>query len=215
MARKDRTGNRKTRENVSKRHIPALGYYVVVTDTEATERLYFEGLWQSLPEEAKHKLVIKVIETNTKNLIKNCLEEISYDPQYRVPWIVFDRDKVKDFDDIIEKAKENRIHVGWSNPCFEIWLFAYFGSMPNIYESKICCNKFAENYKRMTKREYAKGDKDLYKQMKAKGNEEKALIIAENKHNEFLRDKKNIPSEMCPCTTVYKLVGEILNKCNP
>lgn len=41
MARKDRTGNRKTREQRPVRRIPEMGYYLVVTDTEATERCFF------------------------------------------------------------------------------------------------------------------------------------------------------------------------------
>lgn len=51
MARDDRRGKRKTREERSKRRVPEMGYYLVVTDTEATERLYFHGLHESLPAE--------------------------------------------------------------------------------------------------------------------------------------------------------------------
>ena len=38
MARNERTGNRKTREQRNKVRVPELGYYLIVTDTEATER---------------------------------------------------------------------------------------------------------------------------------------------------------------------------------
>ena len=69
MARKDRTGNRKTREQRAVRRIPEMGYYLVVTDTEATERCFFNGLHDSLPEDVKKKLVIKVVETKTQNMI--------------------------------------------------------------------------------------------------------------------------------------------------
>lgn len=40
MARKDRTGNRKTRDQRLMRRILEMGYYLVVTDTEATERCF-------------------------------------------------------------------------------------------------------------------------------------------------------------------------------
>ena len=46
MARKDRTGNRKTREQRKQFKVPELGYYLIVTDTEATERCFFTGLHQ-------------------------------------------------------------------------------------------------------------------------------------------------------------------------
>ena len=53
MARKDRTGDRKGREKRERRRIPEMGYYLVVTDTEATERCFFQGLHNSLPEDVK------------------------------------------------------------------------------------------------------------------------------------------------------------------
>ena len=49
MARKDRTGSRKTREQRMCRYVPEMGYYLVITDTEATERFFFTGLHDSLP----------------------------------------------------------------------------------------------------------------------------------------------------------------------
>ena len=144
MARDDRRGKRKTREERSKRRVPEMGYYLVVTDTEATERLYFHGLHESLPAEVRKKLVIKVVETKTQKLVEKCKEFVMYDPQYRIPWIVFDRDKVVDFDGIIRKAEAEGFHVGWSNPCFEIWLLGYFGNIPTIEQSWTCCDRFGE-----------------------------------------------------------------------
>ena len=146
LARKDRTGKRTTREQRAVRRIPEMGYYLVVTDTEATERCYFTGLHKSLPSGIQNKLVIKVVETKTQNMIQKCLELTAYEAQYRIPWIVFDRDEVVDFDKIIRDAKRADIHVGWSNPCFEIWMYAYFGSMPAIHESWTCCSRFSEIY---------------------------------------------------------------------
>ena len=50
----------------------------------------------------RNKLVIKVIETKTRTMIDKCLELTVYDAQYRIPWIVFDRDQVQGFDGIIK-----------------------------------------------------------------------------------------------------------------
>ena len=79
--------------------------------------------------------MIKVVETKTQNMIQRCMELTAYEAQYRIPWIVFDRDEVVDFDKIIRDAKKAGIHVGWSNPCFEIWMYTYFGSMPAIFST--------------------------------------------------------------------------------
>lgn len=212
MARKDRTGERKNREQRKNLRVPELGYYLIVTDTEGTERCYFDGLHASLPKEVQNKLVVRVVETKTASLIDKCLEYMAYDPQYRLPWIIFDRDQVKDFDKIIEDAKKNGIKVGWSNPCFEIWMFAYYGSMPNIQESWICCDKFGEQFKKKAGIKYDKADVDIYQRLMQTGDERKALKISEQKYKQCIDNGYKIPSQMCPCTTVHELVGEIRGK---
>ncbi len=137
MARKDRTGNRKPREQRPPVKIPELGYYLVVTDTE---------------------------------------------------------------------AESFGIMVGWSNPCFEIWMHSYYGSMPAIMESWVCCSEFEKVFERNTGQRYSKSDMAMYEKIFRTGDEEKALQIAKRKHEQCLRDGKTVPSQMCPCTTVYQLV---------
>ena len=66
MTRENRRGKRKTRDQRIKRKLPELGYYLIVTDTEATERCYFNGLHEYLPEDVRDKIVIKVVETKTR-----------------------------------------------------------------------------------------------------------------------------------------------------
>lgn len=212
MAKKDRTGNRKTRDQRKQFKTPELGYQLIVTDTEATERCFFTGLHQAMPEDVRNKLVIKVIETKTRTMIDKCMELMAYDAQYRIPWIVFDRDQVRGFDDIIAEAVNKGIHVGWSNPCFEIWMYAYFGSMPAIQDSWTCCSDFGRVYENKTGRKYSKADEQMYGKLSKAGDEEKAIKIAQHKLEQCIREGKTKPSEMCPCTTVHELVGEINGK---
>jgi len=214
VARDERTGNRKTREQRNKVRAPELGYYLIVTDTEATERCYFNGLHESLPYEIQDKLVIRVVETKTRNMLEKCMELTAYEAQYRMPWIVFDRDQVKDFDEIIHAAREKEIGVGWSNPCFEIWTYAYFGSMPALRESWTCCSEFGKVYESRTGQKYSKADSNIYKRICKNGDEEKAIRIAQQKIEQCKREGKVKPSEMWPCTTVHDLVGEIKSKIN-
>jgi hypothetical protein len=212
MAKKDRTGNRKAREQRKQYKLPELGYYLIVTDTEATERCFFTGLHQALPEKVRNKLVIKVAETKTRAMIDKCLELTAYEAQYRIPWIVFDRDQVQGFDEIIAEAERKDIQVGWSNPCFEIWMLAYFGSMPAIQDSWTCCAEFGRVYEGKTGQKYSKADEKLYGKLCIAGDEEKAIQIAQQKLDQCIREGKTQPSEMCPGTTVHKLVGEIRGK---
>ena len=210
MAKKDRTGNRIARAKRKPFKIPELGYYLIVTDTKATERCYFEGLCNSVPENIRGRLVIKVIEAKkTDKLIDKCIEFVAKSPQYRIPWIVFDRDQVNNFDDIIVEAESKGINVGWSNPCFEMWMYAYFGSMPSIADSWKCCSEFAAVYKSKTGQQYEKSDKQIYTNICKTGDEEKAIRIAQSKFKQHVRDGVSKPSDMCPCTTVHRLVNEI------
>lgn len=212
MARSDRTGNRKKRGQGKKPRIPELGYYLIVTDTEATERCFFTGLHKALPESIRNRLVIKVVETKTRSLIDKCMEMTVYDAQYRIPWIVFDRDQVQGFDEIIEDAEKKEIRVGWSNPCFEIWMYAYFGSMPAIQDSWSCCSEFGKVYKTKTGQDYSKADEQMYVRLCKFGDEEKAIQLAQLRLKQHEREGKLKPSKMCPCTTVHELVDEIQNK---
>ena len=214
MAKKDRTGNRKTRDQRKQFKTPELGYYLIVTDTEATERCFFTGLHQAMPEDVRNKLVIKVIETKTRTMIDKCMELMAYDAQYRMPWIVFDRDQVQGFDDIIAEAVNKGIQVGWSNPCFEIWMYAYFGSMPAIQDSWTCCSDFGRVYENKTGQKYSKADKQMYGKLSKAGDEEKAIQIAQQKLEQCKREGKTKSSEMYPCTTVHELVDEIQKKHN-
>lgn len=210
-----RAGKRRNRNQRVGTRIPELGYYLIVTDTEETEKNYFEGLRDSIPPELKDRLVIKVEKAKTVELVKRVMELTDSESQYRIPWIVFDRDQVKDFDEIIRMAEKNDINVGWSNPCFEIWMYAYFGEMPAIRESFICCERFAEKFEKITGQKYFKNDRDIYRKLVQFGDERIAVQIAERGYKRCVEDGNRRPSDMCPASTVHQLVVEILKKIKP
>lgn len=211
MAKTERNGKRQRRENFRKR-VPDLGYYFVVTDTDATEGNYIRGLRDSLPKELQGRLVIKVSKAKTEKLVEVCEEQASLEPQYGEPWIVFDRDEVTNFDGIIADAKARKVNAGWSNPCIEIWFDAYFGRMHSYMDSVMCCRGFAETYDKKTGQEYRKANENIYAVLNQYGNEENAIAIAEGRLQGYLQNGVRKPSEMCPCTTVHKLIEEIREK---
>lgn len=212
MAKNNRVGKRKNRRQIEAVE-PKLGHYSIVTDTDETEKNYFYGLRDSLPKEQQRNIVIKVSpKVLTHKLVKKCLEINSYNPSYSEPWIIFDRDEVKDFDKIIDDAERNGINVGWSNPCFEVWLSAYFGNIPYTDTSVKCCNEFSNIYKKNANIDYKKSNENLYKNLIKFGDEHKAIERSKNKRKNFERDGIKKPSDMFPCTTVDVLVEEIRNK---
>ena len=208
----NRSGNRKTREQVLKRRTPSLGYYIIVTDTKETEQNYMLGLRDSIPKELQGRLVIKVDKTKTRNLVEKALEIASLYPQYGEVWIVFDRDKVPEFDNIISEALDSGIHVGWTNPCIEEWFYAYFGAMPAYNDSVACCENFARAFRRIVKQKYIKSDDKIYEKLNHYGDEAKAIQIAEQKLREHEENGADKPSQKCPGTTVHRLVDEIKSK---
>lgn len=211
MAKKDHIGNRIKRNQLPKRK-PDLGYYLVVTDTEETEGNYIEGLKNTLPEEFRGRLVIKVInDIKTNDLINECHEKATSLSQYSKPWIMFDRDEVPHFDKIIQDAEKAKISVAWSNPCLEAWFEAYFQEMTYCDPSEKCWKRFAKLFKEKTGKDYKKSNKEIYNLLKLYGDEEKAIKRARKKHEEHKKMELN-PSAMNPCSTVYLLVDEIQKK---
>ncbi|MBR2902466.1 MAG: RloB domain-containing protein [Clostridia bacterium] len=212
MPRHERNGKRKYREHLSNRRIPKLGYYFIVTDTKETEQNYINGLRDSMPKELQGKLVIRIVKTKTKNLVEEAINLASLNPQYGEPWIIFDRDQVQDFDEIISQAKRNGIKVGWSNPCIEAWFSAYFGSMPTYQDSVSCCAGFGRTFEQISGQRYVKSDREIYGKLNRFGDEMAAIELAQRKYEEHKANRKDKPTKMCPCTTVHQLVGEIKSK---
>ena len=60
-----RAGKRLDRNRRVGARAPELVYYLIVKDTEETEKNYFEGLRDSTPAELKDQLVIKVEKART------------------------------------------------------------------------------------------------------------------------------------------------------
>lgn len=214
MPKEDRNGNRKRRSESKKRKL-RLGYYYIISDTKETEKNYFEGLRDSVPQDLRGHIKIEVKDgVNTKDLLQVCLDESNAIPQYAELWIVLDRDEVPRFDDLVSEAQRRGINVAWSNPCFEIWMDAYFENMRYFSTAAACTRAFGVTYKKIIGREYNKNDKDIYKHLTRHGDENTALSRAAKKLAEHKRNDRNKPSVMCPGTTVHELVGEIKSKVN-
>ena len=208
----DRNGNRIKRDQLYNRRVPALGYYIIVTDTKETEHHYLHGLRDSIPKELQGRLVIKVSKAKTIDMVDEANRQASLLPQYSEPWIVFDRDQVDDFDQIISASENIGIRVGWSNPCIEIWFNAYFGSMPNYSDSVRCCREFASVFRNATCQKYIKSDSKIYSKLQSFGNEQNAIAIAKQKISQHHRNCICTPSKMSPCSTLHELVNEIREK---
>ena len=188
------------------------GAYLIVTDAEKTEKYYFEGIKNRIPDSLKNDLQIKIYSNKAlSKIIDFAAEQRNKDERFRDIWLVFDRDEIKNFDKLIEEAKENKMNVGWSNPCFEIWLISYFKNLENIPNSKKCCETFEKIFKENTSKKYKKSEEKIYNILCENGDENKAIQRAREKYYQ-VRKEYSQPSKMIGCTTVYKLVEELKKK---
>lgn len=147
-------------------------------------------------------------------MVDMIVEEMNKSPIFYDPWIVFDKDQITDFDQLIFKAEKNMINVGWSNPCIEILFLSYLGKNPNVSNQNDCINKFCIEYKRIIGKEYKKNNKNIYEELSKNGDELEAINIHENKHKEYIINNTVQPSKMEGMSTLYKLLKEINIKKN-
>ena len=207
-----KTNRLMTKRDERKRILLKSGAYLIVTDAEKTEKNYFEGIKASIPDNLKNDLQIKIYSNKAlSKIIDFAAEQRNKDERFRDIWLVFDRDEVKNFDKLIEEAKEAKMNVGWSNPCFEIWLMSYFQIPKNIDVSQKCCETFEKIFKENTSKKYKKSEAKIYNILCENGDEDKAIQRAREKYHQ-IRTESSQPSKMIGCTTVYKLVEELKGK---
>jgi len=213
VAKKDRAGERRERAKQPFR-VPDLGYYILITDAEATEVNYFTGLRDSLAKEIQQRQVIKIISKGAvDDLIDRCEEVVAKHPQYAIPWLIIDRDEVKDFDDLIAKAVKRQMNAGGSNPCIELWFQCYFENPAMGQGSGQCCSRFKDLLYRKARIEYEKADEKIYSLLCKYGDEQRAITWAKKRFETSVRNReKATPSSLLCCTTVYRLVEEIVEK---
>ena len=207
-----RTNRLSEKRSERKKILLKSGAYLIVTDAEKTEKNYFEGIKNIIPDNLKNDLQIKIYSNKAlSKIIDFAAEERNKDERFRDIWLVFDRDEVKNFDKLIEEAKENKMNVGWSNPYFEIWLMSYFQLPKNIEDSQKCCESFEKIFKENTGKKYKKSEEKIYNILCENGNENKAIQRAREKYYQ-VRKEYSQPSKMIGCTTIYKLVEELKKK---
>ncbi len=212
MRLNERNGRRKLRSQAPQR-TTKLGNYLIVTDALETEKNYFYGFRDSIPSDYRKRLVIQVkTGVEVKDIINVALNLQATSPQYRELWLVFDRDQVVNFDELISEAQQKGICVAWSNPCIEIWFSAYFGKMARCADSVSCCNSFAKTFKRRCNTEYRKNDKDIYRKLKQHGDEALAIKRSAVVLSAHKQQGNHKPSVQLGASTIHVLINDILER---
>lgn len=225
MARKIKIDNsvlKKFAREEQKRQVGGLAirkYFLIVCEGEKTEPNYFKAIKNTLPRGVMEFIDIQGEGKNTLTLIEETVKIRERQnglngKYYDQTWAVFDRDSFPDqnFNNAINKGEglKNRVNCAWTNEAFELWYLLHleYVNVPmsrEDYKPRIESWLSQKSGKSFT---YAKNRPDMYSILHEFGNEEQAILWAEQLegiYEDYEFAKHN------PCTKVHKLVIE-LNK---
>ncbi|MDE6251839.1 MAG: RloB family protein [Lachnospiraceae bacterium] len=214
---KKRREARKQRQHEYK--IPKANSFLIVTEGERTEPLYFKGIQKLIKD--KIGGMIEVIEapvidihgkgSSTGKLIE-ITERIVKEAKiiYQNVWLVFDKDDFEDFDQAIKDGINKGYKIAWSNQSFEYWLYLHFyysDSALHRDEWNEKLNDIFEQY-HLGNGFYQKNYEDIYNMVNSFDGVNTAIKNAKRRMAEF-RSGIDKPAKYDPGTMVYELVQEL------
>lgn len=151
---------------------------------------------------------VRGIGANTLSLVEDAIRRgqnaASEGRPYNQIWCVFDRDSFLsgNFNRAFKVADESRIHIAYSNQCFELWYILHY----HFNDAAIERHEYADRLTKLIGRKYRKNDETMYD-------------LLEEKQPTAIRNAKKLLSRYIPCnpekddpsTTVHELV-ETLNE---
>ena len=183
------------------------GRILIVCEGKQTEPNYFNKFRERLLALKKNRtedIVIDILPAKhpaAKHVFDDARQKKeSITPRYSEVWCVFDKDK--NIDDlynqlIAKRAKEESIHIAYSNPCFELWFLLHFDYCDSQLSGKDCEKKLCSRMQ-----DYSKTDAGLFDKFADK----QATAI---KHAETLMKTWEGRTDFAnhnPSTTVHELV---------
>lgn len=195
-------------------------YFLIVCEGEKTEPNYFKSFPPKVGSFV-YDLTFDGGGISTKKVVEKAIElrEKSIQKYDRV-WAVFDRDSfpINHFNGAIAKAIANDIGCAWSNEAFELWYLLHFHnrSTPmsrDEYKDAIekAINDKLKYLKNKKQFKYKKNSIDMYATLDKHGNLGQAIKWAKAIEEQYIGGNFSVHN---PCTTVYKLVEELLGKSN-
>lgn len=214
---KKRKGVRKQRkENVK---IMAPQRYLIICEGRKTEPSYFRGMRTRIYAKYRDRVDIQKIELDIEGTGRNTTDLVNYAIEKRnlseIPygqvWVVFDRDDFSEeqFNNAIMKANNNGINAAWSNEAIELWFLLHFEYLVAAIHRSQYIQKLSEYFKLngINHGNYQKRLENVFDILVQFGDIYKAIERAKKLHYSH----ENKPEAlMNPCTTVYKIVEELL-----
>ena len=161
---------------------------LIVCEGTKTEPNYFEAFAEKQQGVIVYDIEVKGLGRGTKGVVEKAIELKNKNNYDRV-WAVFDKDEfpAKDFNEAILMGQNNGIEIVWSNEAVNV----------------------SPKYKSKKKYKYAKKDPENFWIMTTYGSMDSAIQYAKTKHLEYTDSRY---ANQNPCTTVYRLVRQLLGK---
>lgn len=198
---------------------PKANSFLIVTEGERTEPLYFRGLQRQIQEKIGGKVDVVEVPTidiygkgsSTGKLVE-LTEKIVKEAKtlYQNIWVVFDKDDFEDFDEAIKNGERKGYKIAWSNQSFEYWLYLHFNYSDSALYREEWIKKLNEIFaeKNLGDGDYRKNYKDIYDLVDSFDGVNTAIKNAKRRMAHF-DEEKDLPSNYDPGTKVYELVMEL------
>lgn len=214
---KKRRAERKKRKHEYR--TPRANSFLIVTEGERTEPLYFKGMQKRIQEKIGGRIEVfeaPVIDIqgggcSTGKLIE-ITERIVKEAKimYQNIWVVFDKDDFDDFDQAINDGRSKGYKIAWSNQSFEYWLYLHFNYSDAALHREVWVEKLNEIFRQyqLGGGVYRKNCENIYELVDSYDGVNTAIKHAKRRMAEF-EYGTNKPSEYDPGTMVHELVGEL------
>lgn len=211
---KKRRAARKQRQHEYK--VPRANSFLIVTEGERTEPLYFRGLQKLIREkvggavDVVERPVIDICgEGCSTNKLIEMTERIVKDAKilYQNVWVVFDKDDFEDFNQAVKEGTDKGYNIAWSNQSFEYWLYLHFNYSDSALHRHQWNEKLDELFRQnhLGSGNYQKNYENIYEMVDLYDGVNTAVKNAKRRMAGFDRGACK-PSEYDPGTTVYQLV---------
>lgn len=183
-------------------------YFLIVSEGEKTEPIYFQYFKDRLPRHMVDTIEIEPGGMETIRVVELAIqkraERSNRKPRYDEVWAVFDKDDFSpaSFNEAIAMAQQNGIEHAASNEAFELWYILHY----QYLDVAIRREQYFDRLSKILGFPYQKNTPAVVRHLFEHGNFRQAVIWA--RKLEEVHEGKTA-AESCPSTRVYLLVERL------
>ena len=196
---------------------PKPNSFLIVSEGEKTEPLYFDGLAKHINDKYGDSISVEkpLIKTKgegkcTVSLVEETSRIVSRSHLiYSQVWVVFDKDDFQDFDEAVSLAEARGFRAAWSNQSFEYWIYLHFHYTDSALHRDDWVKKLSDLLKKtnVCEKGYQKNDPDVFRFATTIGSLKVAVGNAIRIEKGYKGEER--PSQCDPCTKVHHLILEL------